>query len=273
VGLDLQRTVALDSIPLRVATRQHRALARDIARRAVTLVRNENQIIPLVEHTEGRVAVLVLTDAEDNRTDIHRPGPRSTTEAPGTYFVQQLQRRIGPVQTRRLTPSSSKVDLDRAMAQARASRLVIMPVSLRMRTTSDRVRLPENLEEFVAELANVRTPVVVVLLGNPYVLPSFGQFPGVLCAYGDAEPLLEASVEALMGEIAVSGKLPVKVSDRYALGTGISVPQSTLRLADRSTTERDPERFRAIDELVQAAIADSAFPAAQVAVVHHSSLI
>ncbi|MBP1655364.1 MAG: beta-N-acetylglucosaminidase [Bacteroidetes bacterium] len=252
VGLDHQRAVPLDSIPSRVATRRHRALARDIARRAVTLVRNENQIIPLVERTEGRVAVLVLTDSDDNRTDIHRPGPRYTTESPGSYFVQQLQRRIGAVQTRRLTPASSKADLEAAIV---------------------RVQLPERLESFAADLAKAGTPVVVVLMGNPYALQSFDAFPAVLCAYGDAEPLMEASVEALMGEIDVSGKLPVRVSDQYVMGAGLSIPQSTLRLADRSTAERDAEAFRAVEEIVRAAIADSAFPAAQVAVVHRSVLL
>jgi beta-N-acetylhexosaminidase len=273
VGLDRQRTVPLDSIPSRVATREHRALARDIARRAITLLRNEDQVLPLVEGTDGRVAVFVLTDSEDNRTDINRPGPRYTTEAPGTYFVQQLQRRIGAVQTRRLTSSSSRGDLEAAMAQAKASRLVIMPVTLRMRTTSDRVTLPENLEGFLADLANVKAPVVAVLFGNPYALPSFDAFPAVLCAYDDAEPLMEAAVEALMGEIDIGGKLPVRVSDKYAMGAGIPLQQSVLRLADRSTTERDAEAFRAVDEIVRTAIADSAFPAAQVAVVHRSALV
>ncbi len=273
VGLDGQRTVPLDSIPLRVATREHRALARDIARRAITLMRNEDQVLPLVEGVDGRVAVFVLTDSEDNRTDINRPGPRYTTEAPGTYFVQQLQRRIGAVQTRRLTSSSSRGDLEAAMAQAKASRLVIMPVTLRMRATSDRVTLPENLEGFLADLSKVKSPVVAVLFGNPYALPSFDAFPAVLCAYGDAEPLMEAAVEALMGEIDIGGKLPVRVSDRFAMGAGIPLRQSVLRLADRSTTERDAEAFRAVDEIVRTAIADSAFPAAQVAVVHRSALV
>jgi beta-glucosidase-like glycosyl hydrolase/CubicO group peptidase (beta-lactamase class C family) len=273
VGLDRQRTAPLDSIPFRVATREHRALARDIARRAVTLTRNEHQVLPLVKGIDGRVAVLVLTDAEDNRTDINRPGPRYTTEAPGTYFVQQLQRRIGPVQVRRLTPSSSRGDLEAAVAQAKASRLVIVPVILRMRITSDSVRLPESLEGFLGDLATVKSPVVALLFGNPYALPSFSAFPAVLCAYGDAEPLMEAAVEALMGEIDVGGKLPVRISDRYAMGAGLPLRQSVLRLADRSTTERDAEAFRAVDEIVRAAIADSAFPAAQVAVVHRSALV
>jgi beta-N-acetylhexosaminidase len=273
VGLDYQRTVDLDSISTRVATREHRALSREIARHAITLVQNEGQIVPLVERTDGRVAVFVLSDSDDNRTDIHRPGPRYTTEAPGTYFVQQLQRRFGAVQTRRLTSASSKGDLEAALAQATSSTLVIMPVSLKMRAISDRVRLPENLEGFVADLAKVRTPVVAVLCGNPYALPSFSAFPAVLCAYGDAEPLMEAAVEAMMGEIEIGGKLPIHVSDRYALGNGILLRQSVLRLAEGSTTERDAEAFRAVDDIVRAAIADSAFPAAQVAVVHRSALM
>ena len=272
-GLDCQRTVPLDSIPRRVATREHRTLARDIARRAITLVRNEGQILPLVERTAGRVAVFVVTDSGDSRSDIHRPGPRYTTEAPGTYFVQQLQRRIGSVQTRLLTSSSTKGDLEAAIAQAKASQLVILSVNARMRNASDRVRLPEVLEDFLADLARVRTQVVAVLLGNPYALPSFSAFPGVLCAYGDAEPLMEAAVEALMGEIEIGGKLPVSVSDRYAMGAGIPLQQSVLRLEDRSTTERDAEAFRAVDNIIRTAIADSAFPAAQVAVVHRGALV
>lgn len=273
VGLDFQRTVPLDSIPARVATREHRTLARDIARRAVTLLRNEDQILPLVGRARGRVAVFVLTESEESRSDIHRPGPRFTTEASGAYFVQQLQRRIGAVQARRLSSGSSRADLEAAITQAKASGLVIMPVNLRMRMTSDRVRLPENLEGFLTDLAKTRTPVVAVLMGNPYALHSFEAFSGVLCTYGDSEPLTEAAVEALMGEIEIGGKLPVRVSDRYTLGAGIPLRQTALRLVDQSSASRDAGAFRAVDDIVNAAVTDSTFPAAQVAVVHRSALI
>jgi beta-glucosidase-like glycosyl hydrolase/CubicO group peptidase (beta-lactamase class C family) len=266
--LDRRASVELDSIPVKVATREHRALARDIARRAITLLKDEQAFIPLMDSTEGRVSVIILADSEDGRSDINRPGPRSTTELPGAYFVQEFRRRIGSVHVRRLSPSSSRADFESALSAAKASRRIVLTVSLSVRGEDGQSGMRDHIEDFIAALADLQTPVAAVLFGNPYALPAFDAIPAILCAYGESEPLEEAAVEALVGEIPIGGKLPVRISGEYPFGSGQMLQQSTLRRVEGASGELKAGTFQAVDSLLRAAIADSAFPAAQVAVVH-----
>jgi beta-N-acetylhexosaminidase len=58
--------------------------------------------------------------------------------------------------------------------------------------------------------------------GNPYVLadlprPAFG-----LCTFSDADDSLDAAVAVLFGELKPQGKLPVRISDRYPFGYGLT---------------------------------------------------
>jgi beta-N-acetylhexosaminidase len=70
---------------------------------------------------------------------------------------------------------------------------------------------PEQLQ-VARELMGQAAKVVLLCLRNPYdvnVLPGAGT---ILCTCGDSKPSLRAAVDALMGDFAPSGQLPVDVT-------------------------------------------------------------
>ena len=273
LGLQKERTVPIQDIPARVATREHRLLAKEIARGAVTLLKNEGEVLPLQHMRTRRIAAVILSDMEEDRTIINRPGPRFTNEPVGSYFVKLLQNRNGEMAVTRLTPACNEQNLRAGLERVRGADLVLLALHVKVRTSSGSISLSENLQRFVEAVGETGKPTVVISFGTPYVVEHFPDAEAVLCSYGDAEPLVEATVEVLYGETPTRGLLPVSVSERYPFGSGIRLEATALRREDPSLTGYDPGCLNRIDDLVIEAIRDSAFPGAQLAIGKGGALI
>ncbi len=273
LGLDTLRTVDINAISTQVGTRAHWRLARDVARHSITLLKNNRTLLPLQTPIRKRIVSVVLTDTPDGRVDINRASNSGTGELPGAYFHQLLQRKNGQIDTYRLSPSSNIIDIDAALARVKRADLLLLPVHVKVRTSSGKIDLPQGLQPFLKKVKESGIPTVVMLFGNPYLAGTLGWADAIVCAYGDNEPLVEATVEAIFAESGICGKLPIEIADYFALGSGTSCPKDRLRWDDPSVAGFDPERLLALDSIIEHAIRDSAFPAAQLAVVRDGILV
>ena len=66
-------------------------------------------------------------------------------------------------------------------------------------------------------------PVMLMSLGNPYLLRSFPAVAGYLTTFSTVPPSEVAAVQALYGEIAIQGRLPVTIPDLAKFGAGITL--------------------------------------------------
>jgi len=65
---------------------------------------------------------------------------------------------------------------------------------------------------------------VLASLGNPYLLQQVPGFAGAyLIAWSDFEATEHAVAQALAGGAAISGTLPITLSDKYPRGFGIAL--------------------------------------------------
>ncbi|MGB6648247.1 MAG: serine hydrolase, partial [Bacteroidota bacterium] len=209
----------------------------------------------------------------DARAVINRPGPRFTNEPVGSHFFRLIRKRNGSMHLGRLTPTCNKQDLQTGLERVKNADLLLLALHVKVRTSSGRITLPDNLLRFVEAVRKTGKPTVVISFGTPYVVDHFPEAKAVLCSYGDAEVLVEATVEALYGETPIRGLLPVSVSERYPFGSGIRLEATALRREDPSLTGYDPGRLSQIDDVVIEAIRDSAFPGAQIAIGKGGSLL
>ncbi len=73
------------------------------------------------------------------------------------------------------------------------------------------------------QLVERQTPLIGISFGNPYVLLGFPKLQTYLVAYGDMPSLQEATARALLGQIDISGRLPISLPGMYQRGTGIQL--------------------------------------------------
>lgn len=273
LGLVGDRMVDISAIPAKVGTPEHLLLAREIARDAVTVLRNDG-VLPLERNSRRRMLVIVASDAENYRTEIHRPTSPWPNEVVGDYFLSLVRKRHGAsLETFRLDPSSNEFDFALLRKKVRDADLLLVPVFSKARSGSGNFGLPAAVGKFLDSLPVSGKPVVLVSLGSPYAAGAIRDARGVLCAYSDAEPSTEAAVEVLYGEVPARGRLPITIPDLYPFGAGIDVRQSLIRRDAPESAGFDSDSLARLDSVMARAVRDSAFPGAQLLVARDGAVV
>ena len=206
VGLHRNRMVNLDRIGHVVGSSLHLAMADSAATRSMTLPRDRDDLLPLDPARYPRVLHVVYGREESLTAGL------TLGAALSGYFPQVITRRMGPG-----SPATAYQEL----AWVRGSSdLLIVSVFVPPRSGAGEVAVPEAFSRFVEESAGAR-PTVVVSLGNPYLLSSFPEVGTYLLAWGPHEVSQRAAARALVGESAISGRLPISLPPFHTIGDGL----------------------------------------------------
>ena len=213
LGLVDQRITSVDTIDRIVGSRDVPALATEIAEHAVTLVRDEDKLVPL-KKPEARIFNLAVTNGDDRNWIANS-------------FVSRLGRGGVKVETVVLDERSTDQDVQKAIERAKSADLVIASLYGRVRSGQAlSVGVPDAGARALAALIAAKSPIVGISFGNPYLLQSFPGLRTYLVAYGDMPSLQQAVARALLGEIDIGGKLPISLPGLYPRGTGIQVKKT-----------------------------------------------
>ena len=212
--LNTTRLVDLDKVATVVGGRAHAAVARAISERSITLVRDLQSQVPMrLAHERSVLAISVLD----------YPGGWRVA-APGRSFLPALKAHWPNVTAVELSDRSTSGERELVAAMAPRFDAVVLGIYVRAASGSGRLDLAPELVRLVNLLGRSGTPtrpVVACFFGNPYVAASVTDLPAMLVTY-DLGDLAEASAaRALIGEIGISGKLPIAIPGLAAAGEGM----------------------------------------------------
>jgi len=217
LGLVSRRIAALDQVDRAVSTPAALALANEIAEHAITLVRDDAKVLQTsgVIKPDARIFNLAITNGEDRFT-IAQP------------FVSAMARGGRRVETIVLDGRSTEEEVKRAVERAGQADVVIASLYGRVRSgAANSVGLPGPGANALLGLIEGKVPVIGISFGNPYLLQSFSGLKTYVVAYGDMPSLQRAAARAVLGQIDVTGKLPITLPGLYPRGTGIQVKAVT----------------------------------------------
>lgn len=259
LGLNRNRFVDIDNIPNVVGIQAHKLLAEKAARRSITVIKNDNNLLPLQYFQSDTILCITISDNCDQSTS--------------SLFEQELSSRYNNVNFKQINPTSNKIDFDSILALAKNSDVIIIPAYLRIRAGKGNIDLSNDMKEFLTKITNLGKPTVLISFGNPYILRSIPNVSAYVCAYGDQIPSIRSAVQAIFSESPVSGKIPISISDSIKMGSGLQLPQTSLRYAEPIEAGFSPERLARLDSIVNYWIADSAFPGAQLLVAKDGKIV
>ena len=236
-----------------VGRMSNRVVGEYIARESITLLRNENDLLPLDE-TENRIISIAIIESE---------GPPA-----GHLFAQHLRRHVDPttVQSYEITDELTADDREAVLRATDAFDLIVVPVFTSLQNGAGTSEFTESLSFFVNMLIETEKPVIVVSFGDPGIIRFFDEPDVYITAYGAHSISQKAVVEALFGKGGFPGRLPVSIPDRHAFGTGILLAQSVQRPGLGVEVGMDDVSLEKIETLLYQAVGDSAFPGAALAV-------
>ena len=188
--------------PSVVGNSEHHELANELARRSITLVRNEDGLVPLQLGAGAWVLVL-----EPEPSDI-TPADTTSRYPPGlaTALREHHQDVSGIVY-----PHSPGVnDIEGARTAAMECDLLVVGTDF----------ANEDQASLVEALLATGCPTVTVALRTPFDLAMYPTAPTHICTYGSHTPSMEAVAKALFGRAAFPGRLPAAIPGLYPTGHG-----------------------------------------------------
>lgn len=180
----------------------HDELAAELARRSVTLVRNDAGILPLRLETTDRV--LVLEPAPTNVT------PADTTALYDPGLATAVGGLHGEVTGIVFPHEPTTSDIAGLVDRTGDHDLVIVGT----------VNAIAGQAELVNRLAETGHPLVTIAMREPQDLGSYPHVSTHVCTYSSHTPSLNAVAEALFGNTGFTGRLPVSIPGLYPIGHG-----------------------------------------------------
>jgi beta-N-acetylhexosaminidase len=211
-----------------VANKEHSELAREIAHKSITLIRNENDILPLNISNDRKFLAVIISDREGQRVAVTRPNTTVTTEPAGAYFAQRLQARYNNIEIVRVDPRSNQIEYDSLLVKVSQSDVVIGASFVKARSSQGNIAIQEDMRKALISVTETATPFVLISFGDPYFIKTIPNVDAYICAYSAAEASVEAAVETLVGVNNPSGRLPITIPDIAPYGMGLKYSEDVI---------------------------------------------
>lgn len=256
VGLHLNKTILAENTHRDMGKAANFKLAQEMAKKAITLVKNENDILPLQPTLDEKLYVVDLYDGPNNHSQ--------------SSFTKQLKSTGRKVISFQIDESDSSSIADYILNQIPANGLVFLNAFANPTEHKDEIFLPKVEAEFVNALIKKCEKVVITSFGSPYLIQDFPDTPIYICAYKSSGILQTAAANAIKGEADITGILPVTIPGIASNGTSIQIkakkwPNGTSKWKPGKTLKRISPSEISVDigqlkMYLSQAVADSAFP-------------
>ncbi|CAN5825092.1 glycoside hydrolase family 3 N-terminal domain-containing protein [soil metagenome] len=261
IGLHVERTVPLDSVPRIVGAPEHEIIARSIAERSLTLARDSARIMPLDPRRIRDLTVVAFSTPAD--------------VGAGAEFAAELERIYGRgVSFFRIDEKTAESVHDSAVARAKRSDATIL-ATFSMPAPGQTLITPEAARRIARRLQVDSRNMLVISFGEPYgpaTLPGASTYLLAWQPLGTAAQ--QAAARAIAGRLPLPGTPPVRLP-RHTDEPGLarSVFDYGLEFARPEEVGMDPDRLGRVDSIISAHLIRGAAPGAALAVGRNGRLV
>ncbi|MDR0613660.1 MAG: serine hydrolase [Dysgonamonadaceae bacterium] len=239
-GLNNPKPVEINGLNERINSDYSKWLVQKLNSEAITLLKNEDEQIPVKGLGRKKIAVLSIGAKDEiafrNRLSLYGAFdffslPSTEVKTGVTNVFRQLK------------------DYDEIICTVYSAKQTDFPELQRLAKTRD---------------------VSLCFFTLPYSIARFKQSAvaakSVIAAYEDTPGAQQAAAELIMGGIPAKGKLPVSIAGLFDFGDGLKTQKVRLSYQEAIEADMSPETLRKIEAIVSEGINSQAFPGCQVLV-------
>ncbi len=255
---DGNNSVDVDLLDVRVNTKYHQSVADRIARESITILKNDNDILPIDPTVHKKVLMVSIADDESGST--------------GSPFVRALRDYHPDVSFSVYDKRSDDDDEAKILAKAKDSDLIVIGsfISLSFRES---IQLTRTQSAFLRKLMDTGKKTVLVMFGNPYLVTELSDTDVHVMAWSNTSLQMKAVAPALFGASRVNGHLPIQIPGMYEIGDGMFFPHTAVRYGTPEEVDLSSTKLYEIDDILRKAISDSVFPGAVAGVLKDGVLV
>jgi len=220
-GLHVYRPSYTENLIQDLNQPQYATLASRLYDEAITLLKNEDGIIPLLKHDSLRIATL------------------STGYGKATTFQLALENGGLKADHFALPKAPVKAQTEKLYSDLSAYDLVVVSVQNTNILAAKKFGIDPQTIAFINQLIKTKK-VLLCVFASPYSLAYFDHqdmLNGLVVAYQDNILAESSAARLILGSVLPQGKLPVSVDKHWQVGAGISAGQSPETVHDSIKTD------------------------------------
>ena len=238
-GLDRLSEVDKANLDEELTTKKTKVLNRKLIRNSITLLQNNNELIPLNKLDTLKIASLSI--GED-----------------GTPFQSTLSK-YASVDHFQISEKHSENERKTILNQLAAYNLVIVSVHKSNKHAWKSYRINKETDVLLQTIA-MQSKTILTLFANPYSLSDLLMiyaFDGLIMAYQNAPIAQEYAAQAIFGGIGMDGKLPVS-NAHFNLNSGLKTTANRLHYGIAEEFDINTDLLYKVDSIVNDAILQEA---------------
>ncbi len=257
IGLDNYKPANEYDLNEDLNTQKALLLNKKLIENAITLIKNNNDVIPVKNFDTLKIASLAIGADSINR-------------------FQNILTKYYPVDLFTVSRNYSNSQLKEIIERLHEYNLVIISLHNNSKFPALNYGVNDNIISFIQDISKDNS-VILNLFANPYVLNFFDKITdieSILISYQDGDLYEEVSAQVIFGGIPARGKLPVSATPFFPVGTGIKTPENfRVRFASPEETGVSPDIINTMDSIAEKGISAKAYPGAQVVVIKDGNVI
>jgi beta-N-acetylhexosaminidase len=206
LGLAQTKLVDLSALRFLVGDSTNAQIARRVAEKSITLVKDSLRQVPLAVDSSARVLSITVA----RRADLPA----------GNAFNAELRTALPKLRTEFVATEDAALNYPRLIAAADSADVTIVGSYVGQSWDAVSANAPQAFTNFVQTLVQRGRKPIVVAFGNPYMLQQLPWVSAYLVAWGGFPVSQTAAARALLGTSAISGHLPISIPPYVSRGTG-----------------------------------------------------
>ncbi len=213
--IEQNRYSDIERIKQSVTIKGHKNLAKEIAENSITLLKNDDNLLPLNLKEYKNINCVTLTDGMGSEK--------------ANYFQNIFEYRVGEINSALLTKKSNRAEYNKLLKEVKDSDLIILSTFLDVKTYQGPINLAAEQTDFIASVLRSGVPTVLISFKNPYLLYLFPEASTYLNSFSHSRVSQRAMLRAILGEIDIKGTLPITIPQtEISFRNGIELQKSLI---------------------------------------------
>ncbi|MBS4012343.1 MAG: serine hydrolase [Bacteroidetes bacterium] len=259
VGLNKYRPMPVRNLHRDLNSNNATILNKRLIQSAITLIKNNDSIVPIKYLEKNRIAAVSIGSAKENA-------------------FQAMIQNYYPAELYSIDKEASDEQIKNLTAELKKFDIVIVAVQNNNMFVNRRYGITNQTIKIIDQIS-AQNKTILALFANPYSLEYFskktiGNLHSIIIAYQDGVFYEQATAQVIFGGMPARGRLPVSVPPYFPVYTGIQTPSGfRIRFSSPEKVGIDSEKLNLIDSIAINGINQKAYPGCQIAVIKNGVVI